>query len=128
MSGTTMTLLKGFLWLLAAFDVLYGVYALSAPARAAAGVGIQLEAAGAHGEIRAIYGGMMVAMGVVTAGALVLDRPDWLVALGIVWCGLVAGRVVSVLAEGPARLTLVLGAVEAVSAVAMIVYGRAGRG
>ncbi|HVS13836.1 MAG TPA: hypothetical protein VMV46_07930 [Thermoanaerobaculia bacterium] len=83
MSGTTMTVLKGFLWLLAAFDVLYGLFALAAPVRAAGQVGLELATVGAHGEIRAIYGGMMVAMGVVTAGALVLGRHDWLVALGI---------------------------------------------
>lgn len=122
-----MTVVKGFLWLLAAFDVGFGLFALLAPERAAGGVGLQLADAGAHGEIRAIYGGMMLAMGLVTAGALVWNRPDWLLALGLVWCGLVLGRLVSVIADGPARLTLVIGAVEAISAVTMILYGRTGQ-
>lgn len=119
-----MTVVKGFLWLLAAFDVAYGLFAIAAPVRAADGVGLELASVGAHGEIRALYGGMMIAMGVVTGGALVWNRPQWLLALGIVWCGLVLGRVVSLIADGPARATLALGAIEAISAAAMIAASR----
>ena len=87
--------------LVAAANVAFGAWSLALPSRAAGLVGFQLEDAAASGEMRAVYGGLVLGLGLVMGAALRReDGGHWLRAIGLCFLGLVFGRAVSLLADG----------------------------
>ena len=80
-----------------------GVAFLLAPAAMMASVDVALTTPLASGDVRAVYGGMQVASGVLLL--LAARRADWvrpgLLAAAVLFAGLFAGRVLGLLLDGP---------------------------
>ncbi len=109
-----MNWLKTLLLILALGHLLFGAYALLVPDAAARIVSLQPMTPGATGEIRAIFGGLIVGMGlVIVRGAVGGDRgKQWLLAASVAYFGLVLGRIVSLVLDGAVAHTLMAGAFE----------------
>lgn len=92
-----------------------GTFSLWRPAQVLSGVGIKIEGVDAKTEVRATYGGLQLALALVFA---VTGRSQklWLGGVALLWLamgGLLAGRLVSYLVDGPpGRVTLFLAAFE----------------
>jgi hypothetical protein len=89
----------------AVFFVAMGALALLAPERIVATFGTTGLTADGRNEVRAVYGGFGVAVGVllvVTAGNLAL-RPGVLAAIAAALAGMAGGRLVAALVERPGR-------------------------
>lgn len=110
-----MNWLKMLLLLLAVGHLLVGAYALTQPQAVAEVMSLQATTPGAVGELRAVFGGLFIALGLmILRGALGGDRGrQWLLAVSLTYLGLVLGRIVSLLMEGVSAHTLTLGALEA---------------
>jgi hypothetical protein len=109
-----MKWLRTVLLVLALLHVLFGLYGLYAPLQMAQIVDLGASTPGAIGEIRAIYGGLFLALGLVIArgwfgGPL---AAAWLRVVAMGYTGLFVGRVVSVAIDGPSGYTLFAGAFE----------------
>lgn len=118
----SLTVLRITLYLFALLNAAIGVAALTVPKRLAGAIGYELTDTAAYGEMRAVYGGLFLALGV--AVALALHRHDgagWLMALGVLYVGLASGRLVSALLDGPVRYTLITALVE-VGGAALLIY------
>jgi len=110
-----MNWLKMLLLLLAFGHLLVGAYALSQPQAVAEMMSLEATTPGAVGELRAVFGGLIVALGLmILRGALGGYRGrQWLLAVSLAYFGLVLGRIVSLLMEGLSAHTLTAGALEA---------------
>ena len=113
-----MNWLKTVLAVFALLHVLFGLYGLYAPLQMAQIVELEARTAGAIGEIRAIYGGLFLALGLVIArgwfgGPL---AAAWLRVVAMGYAGLFVGRVASVAVDGPSGYTIFAGAFEIVIA------------
>jgi len=97
----------------------FGVLALVQPGVIAGWVGFGLEAPSAAGEIRAVFGGGTLVVGVLFIAATAMSRPGPLLgALALVFLGFVVGRVASLLVDGGSFYTaLALLAEAAIGAV-----------
>ena len=79
-----------------------GIYFLLRPETVASGLGLEAADATAFADIRAVYGGLEIGLGV----ALIWTLLDWQrtrMGLGLamlMWCGLLGGRVVGVVVDG----------------------------
>jgi hypothetical protein len=102
------------LLVVAAAHVLFGLYGLYSPQTLAPWAGLELTTPGAHGEIRAIFGGLIIAMGVAIGRGAVggAGGRHWLWAIAAMYVGLVAGRVVSLGVDGFSMHTLIAGLFE----------------
>ncbi|KAA0080273.1 DUF4345 domain-containing protein [Mycolicibacterium sp. P9-64] len=102
-----------------------GVYALAAPAMLVRPFGITLEHATSRSEVRAVYGGLGLAISGVLAYAAVVAGPHRtgiLIAVGMALAGMAFGRVVSAVLEGRTALypNWFYFGVEAVAAAALL--------
>lgn len=80
---------------LSAISVAMGAFALVAPGTVAQVFGVSPVTGNGYGEIGALYGGLFVAMGAIGlygARSSVMYGPELLVAMGILWLGMAAGR------------------------------------
>ncbi len=95
---------------------LYFLYEVDAVARL---LGFDLLNTGARGELRALAGGLVVALGAAVLRGAIGGRfgRQWLYAVGGIYSGLLAGRVVSLGMDGLAAHTLFAGLFEAALAV-----------
>ncbi len=95
---------------------LYFLYEVDAVARL---LGFDLLNTGARGELRALAGGLVVALGAAVLRGAIGGRfgRQWLYAVGVIYSGLLAGRVVSLGMDGLAAHTLFAGLFEAALAV-----------
>lgn len=113
-------LIQIFLGLSALAFIAIGVNALLDPVAAMDGLELLPQTVTATNEIRANYGGMHIAFGLIMLAATV-KAPLQVFALGlnlVITAGLVSGRVISLVVDGmPNDMVLVLIAVEGVSAV-----------
>lgn len=100
--------------LLAVACLAYGVYGLLSPEAAAALVSLEPTAVEGTGEIRAVYGGLMIAMGLLLfRGGLGGERArPWLIAVGVGSAGLFLGRLVSLFQDGVTGYTLLAAVLE----------------
>jgi hypothetical protein len=84
---------------------------------------VQTEPVAALGEIRAVYGGMLVGIGIATLWAAldpVARRPS-LLLLGVLWLCVFAGRMWGVIVDGnPGLMGWVNGLLELVAGVLLI--------
>lgn len=95
------------LWILAVVNIGWGVWAMWASRAAADLLGFELKKPSAHGEIRAVYGGLVLGLGVMIVVAL--QRPDpgeWMLALAIGFLFLTIGRLMSCILDGASPYTL----------------------
>ncbi len=110
-----MNWLRTLLLLVALAHVALGAVGLYVPERVAAFIGLDPLTRGALGEVRAVYGGMLAALGLVLVRAALGNaaraRP-WLLAAAFAYGGLVLGRFVSLGVDGFSLYTLVGGMVE----------------
>ena len=114
--------LRVLLYLFALLNAAVGAAALAVPRRLATSIGYELTGTAAYGEMRAVYGGLFLAFGIVVVVAL--QRPDsgsWLMALGLLYVGLAGGRLVSAVLDGAVRYTLVTALIE-VGGAALLIY------
>lgn len=93
---------------LAVAHIGFGIWALGAPQQVAAMAELQPLTAGAMGELRAVYGGLIIAMGAAIArGAMGgANAGVWLTVVALAYGGLASGRLVSLLADGASGYTL----------------------
>ena len=99
-------------------NLAFGLVALVAPVKIAALVGVQLLRPAAHGEFRAVFGGLVLVLGgLMLAGLRHGDGVVWCRLLAFAFAGLAFGRVVSLFADGVQSYTLVAFLLEAGSAV-----------
>lgn len=100
--------------LLAVGCMAFGVYGLARPG--AAGELVSLVPTGPEGvgEIRAVYGGLMIAVGALLLWGSMGKRRSaaWLVAVGVGFAGLFVGRLVSLLLDGLTGYTLMATVLE----------------
>ncbi len=98
---------RGALIAIGLMNFAFGVLALVQPGVIARWVGFGLEAPSASGEIRAIFGGGVLVLGVLFLVATAMSRPGPLLgALALVFLGFVVGRVASLLVDGWSFYTL----------------------
>ncbi|HYG80727.1 MAG TPA: DUF4345 domain-containing protein [Pyrinomonadaceae bacterium] len=106
-----------------------GVGHLVAPLAMVEPVNLDLRGVNAFNEIRANYGGMHFLMGLFFLSGVFLTKVRWaaLAALAVFTSGLVLGRVVSVVADGPPGtfIWLLLVGELVVAAAAWFLLGRA---
>jgi hypothetical protein len=108
-------LARALLLLAAVAFAALGTFSMWRPAQVLSGVGIKIEGVDARTEVRATYGGLQLALALVFA---VTGRSPklWLGGVALLWLmmgGLLAGRLVSYLADGPpGRMTMFLAAFE----------------
>lgn len=109
-----MNWVKTLLLVMAVLHVLFGVYGLYQPSQMAQIAELEAPTPAARGEIRAVYGGLFIAFGLILLrGAL--GGPiaaAWVRAVSLAYAGLFVGRVVSVAVDGPSGYTLFAGAFE----------------
>lgn len=73
-----------------------GAVVLRKPMMAVAVTNLEPRNAAGHGELRAIYGGFLLALG---TQALITQKPEHFRALGMAWAAAAGGRVVSMVAD-----------------------------
>lgn len=89
-------LLRIALYLSAAVNIVWGLFALLAPARAAEILHLEITSGRGSSELRAVYGGAVATLGAMTVWGL--KRPDgasWFELLAYGFFGLCAGRALS---------------------------------
>jgi hypothetical protein len=99
---------KPLLFLLAVVNVVWGMFAIAQPVRAAELIKLLPATPGAVGEVRAVYGGLLIVLGYLIF--LAPGRPEgaaWLRVMGIAFLGLAAGRAVSLAIDGWVAYTAV---------------------
>ncbi len=110
-----MKWLKPLLLLAALGHIAVGLYFLYAVDAVARLVGFDLLNTGSRGELRSMEGGLVVAIGAMILRGAFGGRfgRQWLYAAGIIYTGLLAGRVVSLGMDGLAAHTVFAGLFEA---------------
>lgn len=122
-----MLVVRALLALIALGNVFFGAFALVATDKVAAFIRLVPEAPQAHGEMRAIFGGLVLALAaLVAAGAMDPGKYGrWLSAAGLIFGGLALGRVLSLVADGAVTYTLIALALEGGSAALCFYAARA---
>ena len=111
--------------LFAAIHLAYAAWVLADPVSAASVSGIVLDGAAARGEFRALFGGLVAALGAVLACApFSRSGPVALTTLAFLYGGLAFGRVVALVAERPVRYTLILLVAEGAFALCLLAMAR----
>lgn len=120
-----MKWLKPLLLVAALGHILIGLYFLYAVDVVARLVGFDLLNTGSRGELRALAGGLVVALGAMILRGAIGGRfgRQWLYAAGLIYTGFLAGRVVSLGMDGLAAHTVFAGLFEAALAVLLFWSG-----
>jgi len=88
-----------------AVSLLFGLIGLLAPETTASFLNLGLSARFATGEIRAVYGGLFLVTGLTPLmGAGSAHGRGMIRGVGLAWAGMAAGRIVSLVLDGPADL------------------------
>jgi hypothetical protein len=114
---------------IAVFFLAMGAYALAVPARVLAIFGVAVTTVDGRNEVRAVYGGFGIAIGVLLLVAL--GEPTLhagiLVSVGTAVAGMAGGRLVAALVEGsPGFYPWLFAAVETLMAVGLFSAARVG--
>ena len=110
------------LYLVAAIDVAFGLWSIARPHDTADLLSLGLLDDTAAGEIRTVFGGLVLAIGVLIWQGVRRGRPAWLRVVGYGHCGLAAGRAASLVLDGMHAYTAVSLAFEAGVAL-LLLYG-----
>ena len=104
--------------LLACFFAAMGVVALIAPNQVTARFGMPAITPDSRSEVKAVYGGYGIAMGILLglAPSLPQFRDGILLTVAVALIGMAVGRVVAALGERPGRCPIVFFVVECVLA------------
>lgn len=112
-----MKIARVLIFAIALINFFFGGFALVATDKVAELVSLVPGAPHAHGEMRAVFGGLVAALGAMLAiGAADPRYRSWLGAAGMIFGGLALGRLVSLFADGVETYTLVTLAFEGGSA------------
>jgi len=109
--------------LVAVFFLCMGLYALALPERVLSLFGVPVTTRDGRNEVRAVYGGFGVAIGVLLVAALRVPalRPGVLVCVAVALLGMAGGRVAATLMDGrPGFFPLLFGGVELAMALALL--------
>lgn len=90
------------IWLIAAFFLLMGIYALAAPAALIRPFGVSLESPTSRSEVRAVYGGFGLAIAAVLGYAAFRGgdlQKGILITVGVALVGMAVGRIVSAVVD-----------------------------
>lgn len=117
-------MLEILVYVLALGNVAFGVFGLCFPRRAARFAGFELANSSAFGEIRGIYGGLVIGLGLAMAWTARTASADGATVLLIAFVGLTLGRGISAVLDGPARYTVIAVALEAATAAILWFYLR----
>ncbi len=114
-----MKWLKPLLLVAALAHIVIGLYFLYAVDVVAGVFGFELLNTGARGELRALGGGLGVALGALILRGAIGGRfgRQWLYAAGVIYTGLLTARIVSLSMDGLAAHTIFAGLYEAAMAV-----------
>lgn len=119
-------MVRAVLLLFAALNVAWGVFALARPAAAGRFVGLDPVTAHGAGELRAVYGALVIGIGALVALATRVDGGgQWLRALAILFAALALGRLVSLALDGVNGYTLAALGLEGGSAALLAWAARA---
>ena len=110
------------LYILAFANVAFGVFGLCFPRRAARFAGFELADSSAFGEIRGIYGGLVIGLGLAMAWTANSGSAGGATVLLIAFSGLTIGRAISAVLDGAVRYTLIAVVLEAATAVFLWFY------
>ncbi|MEM7245900.1 MAG: DUF4345 family protein [Acidobacteriota bacterium] len=91
--------------LLSVINVGFGLLGLVSPKRVGELVDLSPLNPSAHGELRAVFGGLLVALGVITVRALQQGDAGVLQAVGWGFLGLAVGRLISLALDGVTTYT-----------------------
>jgi hypothetical protein len=99
-------MIRAAISIVAAINLLFGIVAMIQPARVAGWIGFELSGAGATGEMRAVYGGLVAVVGILMLFAVWTNvGAPLLWPLALLFAGLVIGRIVSLAFDGFAFYT-----------------------
>jgi hypothetical protein len=117
------------LYFFALFFIGFGLYALVAPALIAAKLNLAPVNTAGLGELRGLYGGGFCGIGVVILAGLRCKTagPGLLLAIAIISCGIVAGRVLSMALDHDASFAAPVAIEELILAAACYFESRRGR-
>ena len=108
----------------------YGLACLASPGIVADATGMQLATGTASVEVRAMYGGLQTAIGLLALLAIVREplRVAILLCLAVLFFGLVSGRLVGIVVDpDPGRYNILAAVYEAASAaIALALLSRSG--
>jgi hypothetical protein len=107
----------------AVFFLAMGAYALVVPGRVLSFFGVHVETVDGRNEVRAVYGGFGIAMGLVLALATHAStlRDGVLVCAAVALLGMAGGRATAALIDGrPGVFPLLFGAIEVTLAVMLL--------
>ena len=109
-----MNWLRTVLLVLALAHLSFGLYGLYAPEQMAQVADLEMRSIGATGEIRSIYGGLMVAFGLAILRGSMGGRvaAAWLRVVALGYTGIAVGRLVSLALDGVSGYTIFAGAFE----------------
>jgi hypothetical protein len=113
-----MNWLRTVLLVVALAHLSFGLYGLYAPNQMAQVADLEMRSIGAVGEIRGIYGGLMVAFGLAVLRGSMGGRvaAAWLRVIALGYAGIVLGRLASLALDGLSGYTIFAGAFELVLA------------
>ncbi len=108
---------KSLVGLLGLGNIGFGLIALLDPPRVASWLGLELLGVSAYGELRAVYGGLVLALGGAMIWGVFGNQPSWLAPLALLFGGLVSGRLISLSLDGWSTYTLAAAILEAAGAL-----------
>jgi hypothetical protein len=114
-------MVKAYLGFLAALFVGYGLACLASPSILADATGMQFPTGTATVEVRAMYGGLQTAVGLLALLGLLREglRAPMLLCLGVILFGLASGRLIGIAVDAdPGSYNYVAVVFEGISAAA----------
>lgn len=117
-------MLEALIYVLAVANVGFGVFGLCFPRRAARFAGFELADSSAFGEIRGVYGGLVIGLGVAMGWTARTGSSDGAMILLIAFAGLTVGRSISAVLDGAVRYTVIAVVLEAATVVLLWLYLR----
>lgn len=115
-------MLQNILYLLAAGNLAFGLFGLCFPRRAARFAGFELADTSSFGEIRGVYGGLVIGLGLAMAWTAHAGSTGGATVLFIAFAGLTIGRAISAALDGAVRYTLFAVLLEAATAAFLWFY------
>lgn len=117
-------MLELLVYFLAVGNVGFGLFGLCFPRRAARFAGFELADSSSFGEIRGVYGGLVIGLGLAMAWTARAGSSGGATVLLVVFAGLTIGRAISAVLDGAVRYTVIAVLIEGATAVLLWVFLR----